>query len=592
MIDIKNPVDCCGCDACENICPQKCITLHRDKEGFKYPEVDILRCIDCHLCERVCPVINPIPDKITHKERPLVYAAYSKEDFVRIESTSGGLFSALASKMFAIGGYVAGAVYSDDLYTVNHIVTNDKNQLPYLRSSKYLQSDSLKIYSEIKQLLKKGEKVLFCGTPCQVVALRNFLLKDYDNLITVDFICLGVNSPLVYKKYVEYLEDIFKSKATSIKFKNKTFGWHQFSTKVDFLNGKEYIKDRYSDPFMIGYLQSSTFVRPSCYHCKFKGFPISSDITLADFWGIENIDKSLDQDKGTSLVMVNSEQGADFFESIKATLVYKEFTLEQALECNPAQTYSVKESFGSREKLFEDINKYRFDKVAKRNFPKKISLVNRLFKKINNTIGFSPIQWCRFAIINSSSKIVRRGKRAFIIPFKYSIIELHNNAKLVLNGQLMLGFKQVKKSKLETRILIEKNGIIEVNGNFSIFAGSYIRIIENGKLTLNGGFINENVQITCSGNITIGQGCTIGRDVVIRSYDGHIIELPDYQISKDIVIGKHVWIGQGATILKGVTIGDGAIIASGAIVTKDIPEKCLAVGIPAKVVKTNVSWRE
>ena len=143
---------------------------------------------------------------------------------------------------------------------------------------------------------------------------------------------------------------------------------------------------------------------------------------------------------------------------------------------------------------------------------------------------------------------------------------------------------------METRIWLEKNSKLEVNGQFNVFGNSFIRVAKGGKLVLNGGFINENVQITAGDVIEIGKDFTCGRDVVIRSYDGHTIYQEGYKISEPIKIGNHVWIGQGATILKGVTIGDGAIVAAGAIVTKDVPAGCIAAGIPAKVVKENVKW--
>ena len=173
---------------------------------------------------------------------------------------------------------------------------------------------------------------------------------------------------------------------------------------------------------------------------------------------------------------------------------------------------------------------------------------------------------------------------------KYSIVQLDKKAKIILNNRLIMGVKQMKRSKLETRLLIEKNATLTVNNLFSMFAGSYIRVIEGGHLILNGGFINENVQITCGDTIEIGEGCTIGRDVVIRSYDGHTIEKENYKIAAPIKIGKHVWIGQGATILKGVTIGDGAIIAAGALVIKDVPAYAIVGGVPARVLTENVKW--
>ena len=161
---------------------------------------------------------------------------------------------------------------------------------------------------------------------------------------------------------------------------------------------------------------------------------------------------------------------------------------------------------------------------------------------------------------------------------------------MILSAKLKTGIKQVRKSKLETRILLERNSEMIVDGDFSIYAGSYIRLVPDSRLILHGGFINENVQITVGDTIEIGKNATIGRDVVIRSYDGHTIKEVGYQVSASIKIGDLVWIGQGATILKGVTIGNDSIIAAGAIVTKDIPANYIAAGVPARVIKEDVNW--
>jgi acetyltransferase-like isoleucine patch superfamily enzyme len=184
-------------------------------------------------------------------------------------------------------------------------------------------------------------------------------------------------------------------------------------------------------------------------------------------------------------------------------------------------------------------------------------------------------------------------KKVLFIPikiFKHCCIEIHKGAIWELKGRMTLGKKQTKSSKKETRLLLEQNTTLTVNGYFDTYADCFIRIIKRGHLILNSGFTNEGVQITCASKIYIGDDCTIGRDVVIRDYDGHTIEIPGYEIAKPISIGNHVWIGNKAMILKGVTIGDGAIIAAGAIVTKDVESGCLVGGIPAKVIKENVSW--
>lgn len=603
MINIIDKSLCNGCNTCTVACPiDECIIMNMDKEGFFYPNVNMDTCIDCDLCEKVCPYI---PEKLLTKkepqrlEKPLVYAAYSKNHEVRVDSTSGGIFSELAFKMFDQNGYVGGAVYNED-NSVSHILTNDRRKLDEIRSSKYIYSLTDELFPEVKKQLKAGNKVLVCGAPCQISGLYTFLKKDYENLITCDFICKSVNSTKVFQKYIEWLENKYKSKAKKIKAKDKTTGWHRFSMRVDFENGKSYVADRYNDPFFVGYLQTELFTMEACFNCQFRGFPRPADITLADFWGIENVDKSMDQDLGTSLIIVNSEKGKEYYESLGDAIVSKEFTLKDAEPGNRALYEDALNRVDRdlREAFYKDLDKYPFDEIAKKYFPmptfkrkimRKLSRFKKAFSFLSK-VGFMPTNIYKLIKLNLFDKKVQKRRKVGVIPYKYSHIELHKNTKLICNNILFMGEKQVKTSKIETRLLVEENGTFEINDNFTMYAGSYIRVIKNGHLEINGGFINEGVEITCASKITIGKGATIARDVVIRDYDGHTIELPDYQIAKPINIGENVWIGNRAMILKGVNIGDGAIVGAGSIVTKDVPAGAIVVGNPARVVKEGVKW--
>ena len=598
MISITNKVNCCGCNACGDVCPCGAISFKTDNEGFWYPQVDESRCVDCGLCERVCPVISQA-DFIERYDRPVVYAAYNKDEAIRLDSTSGGVHSMLADKMFDKDAFVGGAVYNQD-HTVSQIITDKRERLPEIRSSKYLQSNASSVYQAIETRLKEGRNVFFCGTPCQVQALYKVLGKDYDNLVTADFICRGVNSPKVFLSYMDMLEKKYGSRARDIKFKSKEKGWHNFSIRVKFENGKVYCKDRWHDLFFIGYLQYNNFVRPSCYDCKFKCFPQKADITLADFWGIEKLDPSMDQDKGTSMVMINSDKGAALFDTVKGDLVYKEFSQKEASVGNPAMNHSLSSAFKTRESFFADLDAMPFDKLALKYFPNgngrpELNKYMKIFDKIRNRfsdLGLSIPAWATFIKYNYLSSQVKKGTSTPLMNQKYTVVQLDPGSKLILKNRMKVGVKQVRKSRLETRILLEKDATMQVDKTFSVFAGSYIRVIEGGTLHIKGsGFINENVQITCGDKIEIGDGCFIGRDVIIRSYDAHQILKEGYQVSAPIKIGNRVWIGQRAMILKGVTIGDGAVIAAGAVVTKDVPPHSVVAGVPAKVIDQDVEWK-
>ena len=311
MINIVDKSQCCGCNACIDICHKGAINLEVDIEGFWYPKVDVSKCVHCGLCEKVCPELQI--DKLKKNDffTPAhTIAAINKNMKVRWDSTSGGVFSALAEYMYDQGGYVSGAVYNKD-FSVRNFISNNEEDIESLRSSKYLQSNAKGLYREIRTLLKKGEKVLACGTPCQMAALRAYLMEDYENLIIVDFICRGVNSPKVYRKYLDSLERKYGGKVIYVKAKNKELGWRNLTRKVVFDNGKVYYGILMDDDFRRGY-HTNVYCRPSCYVCKYKGFPRISDITIADYWGIEKIDKNLDNNIGTSMILLNSKKGIKY----------------------------------------------------------------------------------------------------------------------------------------------------------------------------------------------------------------------------------------------------------------------------------------
>jgi coenzyme F420-reducing hydrogenase beta subunit len=284
----------------------------------------------------VCPIIN----KNVIKNNPTAYACINNDDAVRLESSSGGIFTLFAEKIIAEGGVVFGAAFNAN-FEVEHYCIENKDQLEQLRGSKYVQSRIGDSYREAKELLNSRRQVLFTGTPCQIAGLNSYLEKSYDNLVTIDIICHGVPSPEVWAKYIEFREMAAGSTTQKIAFRRKDEGWKHFSMSFLFENNTEYRKNLMQDLYMRAFLKD-VCLRPSCYACEFKGLNRHSDITLADFWGIQNILPEMDDDIGTSLIFINSQSGQTLLEKIRHTMSHKEVDINKAIKFNPAATKSAK----------------------------------------------------------------------------------------------------------------------------------------------------------------------------------------------------------------------------------------------------------
>ncbi|MDU4892501.1 MAG: Coenzyme F420 hydrogenase/dehydrogenase, beta subunit C-terminal domain [Clostridium sp.] len=363
---------CTGCYACYNACPRKSIEMIQNDKGFIYPKVNRDKCVECNICRNVCPQVNFL-NVSNNYDKPKIYAGWSLDENIRLNSTSGGIFSELSKSILSKGGYVVGARYNDE-HLVEHYMIDKYDDIILLRQSKYIQSEIGLIFKCVKEKLERGSLVAFCGSPCQIAGLQNYLKKNYSNLICFDFVCRGVNSPKAYTKYLEMLEKEYKSNIKKVWFKNKTYGWNNFSTKIEFTNGKTYIKDRNSDLFMRGYIEQNLYIRECCFNCKYKEFPRVADITLADFWGVGEKDKTLDSDKGTSLIMINSAKGKECLKNIQNSIFYKEMSLEDAINGNGCIYKSVEKNPKS-DKFLRMLNKYEFDvcfkKCSKENKIKK-----------------------------------------------------------------------------------------------------------------------------------------------------------------------------------------------------------------------------
>ena len=306
MIQIINKSKCCGCEACVQVCPKHCINFTQDHEGFFYPEADTATCIQCGMCEKVCPVLHPYDEQKPQE----VLAAINNDEEVRMGSSSGGVFTLLAEEIISRGGVVFGVRFDNQWQAVfDYAETTDA--LAAFRGSKYLQARVGNSFAECKQLLDKGRLVLFSGTQCQIAGLLHFLRKPYPNLLTVDFICHGVPSPKVWQHYLNEAVKAGKPAITEIKFRDKRLGWKRFSFTLDYKeqNHNNTLSSAFAqNPFMRAFL-ANMILRPSCHSCPAKGGRSQSDITLADFWGIDRVNPEMFDDRGTSLVLIHTVRG-------------------------------------------------------------------------------------------------------------------------------------------------------------------------------------------------------------------------------------------------------------------------------------------
>lgn len=361
MLQITDKSKCCGCNACVQRCPKQCIVMHEDEEGFLYPQVDVTLCVDCGLCEKVCPMLaqNDV------KKALQIFAAKNKNEHQRLRSSSGGIFILLAEQTIKMGGVVFGARF-DKNWEVEHCYVETIEELEPLMRSKYVQSRIGNTYKEAEQFLKEGRRVLFVGTSCQISGLHRFLRKDYNNLLSVDFICHGVPSPGIWRKYLQEIKNnALQSEAagkntvlpfslksmpviTGINFREKGlggYGWKKFGFVV---HGKSPLKgdqnsvllsvDFGKDIYMKGFLRN-LYLRPSCYNCLVKSGKSQSDLTIGDFWGISKLKPEIDDDKGIGAILVYTHKGIEalgFISCDKIAMTYNDVIME-----NPAIYSSV-----------------------------------------------------------------------------------------------------------------------------------------------------------------------------------------------------------------------------------------------------------
>ena len=601
MIQITDKVNCCGCNACGDVCSKQAISFKTDNEGFWYPEVDLEKCVDCGLCEKVCPIIQADQLKKNDFETPKCFAAQNKNLESLFNSTSGSAFAAFAEKVYKDKGFVGGAVFNDD-YSVRQFISNDKEDLEQLRNTKYVQSNSEGFYIEVQKVLKEGNKVLVCGLPCQMAALRSFLRKDYENLIIVDMICLGINSPRILPAYLHWKEEQHGSKLVYYKAKNKELGWRQLTTKMVFDNGDVEYDKQDTNYFTQGFISTHAFARPSCYDCKFKGTPRIADITIGDFWGAERyVGREYDHDLGTSVIMVNSQKGMVFYESVRSKFREKEIKYEDVVVSNKALISSLSKPTFDRAQLYEDLTNMPFEAFAKKyvKLPadRKQSKLKNLAKFIlgvKHASGWSLRALWQNIHYNCFCKRVHTdvlsGK--YLLLYKHSVLDIAKTGTVNIKGSLSFGTKRVKGSHLESRLLVDSGAILDIYGG-AISYGADIEVFPNAHLELGQGIaFNINATIICGDHIKIEDGVCFGRNVTVRDNSGeHFMSRKIYKNKRPVTIGQHSWITEQSIVMPGAKIGVGVLVGAGSMVQGKLPNFTLATGRPAEVVDEDIYWK-
>lgn len=402
MIEIKDKKECTGCTACMATCPKQCISMKEDEEGFLYPHVDKDVCTNCGACNKVCPVQNPILEE-PFEQRAVLFQ--HSDDQVLRESTSGGLFTALASWVIGQRGVVYGAVY-DEKFIIRHIGVDNVAELRKFRNSKYAQSVVGNSFAEVRELLRSGRWVLFSGTPCQLEGLHKFLRKDYDTLLKVDVVCHACPSPLVFRKYIEMVAVGNMDGVTDIRFRDKVYGYKYSVMSFVGRDGYEY-KEGIDTDVMLRAFFNNISPRPSCFACPAKKRYRKTDFTIWDCFDVDKFSKVLDNDKGVTRALIHSEKGWRIWQDIKSLGISEEIDADAAVEGVKEMVKSV-EMNPRRTAFFKDLNAMPAEECFRKYFPVTLRhRVEKLVRLWSARLGIYKILKKAFKMVNGGKEIKR-----------------------------------------------------------------------------------------------------------------------------------------------------------------------------------------
>lgn len=367
MIEVIEKEKCSGCTACASICPKGCIEMKPDEEGFLYPTVDLNVCIQCSACEKVCPIQNPIKEVVFEQK---AYLVQHREEAIRLDSSAGGAFTAIATMILNRNGVVFGAAYNEN-FQVYHTFVENIEELSKFRNSKYVQSNLGECFKQVKDFLMQGRWVCFSGTPCQIEGISKYIGAKNEKLLLVDVVCHGVPSPMVWNKYLEY-QGYKTEKPDNIRFRDKYYGY-KYSTMSAFRGGNNiYHAGSQLDPMLRAFF-SDTCDRPSCYECPFKKRYRVSDITIWDCFSVYDFDKSMDDDKGTTRVLCHTDKGKQLVQEMGAIAFCKEVSPDRLVAGVKEMTESVKMN-PKRKQFMEDAQSLSGKELIEKYYPVTIKV--------------------------------------------------------------------------------------------------------------------------------------------------------------------------------------------------------------------------
>lgn len=584
MIHAIKKEQCTGCKMCADICPCDAISFEADQEGFWYPKVDSEKCIKCGKCAKMCPSLHE--ELRGRGDLPEVYSAWTKNDGVRLDSTSGGVFFELACWFIEEGGAVAGCRYTPDWRGAEHFLAEDMDGLRQIMGSKYYQSDTSGIYTQVRKAADAGRRVLFVGSPCQVNAMRTYLGGGHDNVWLMDYICRSINSPKAFKAYIDELEERYGSKVSKVRLKDKTRGWQSLASHVWFENEKEYLRDKNDDFWIRGFLSYDLYTRESCCHCKYRQLPrVAADISIGDFWGIEGKSQE-DMFKGISVVLLNTDKGKMLFHSVEGKLVYEEHAISEVMGGNPALVKSpVRTERQNRFfRLLETrsfshaVSRCTHEGMLQKIFEKVAGFCRKAIKVRGKLRGVSMRKFVYYNFI--SSNVVRKG--GWILPYRNAVLDLDKGARIYLDGgKLRIGINKLRGSRAETHVRMNGSAVWKCHNGCDLFYNTVLEIkdgavFDTGYFSANGGSV-----IIVDMKVTFGEDVMIGRNVLV--YDSDFHQLRDgngmpINPAKEVVIEGHVWLTSNIAVLKGVTIGKDSLVTSETVVNRNVPEHSIVAG--------------